>query len=307
LKLLGRADCVNVIYASIPFTAIKVVNNRPGGAYWTSDAANTVLALILANPMVLIGIAVTVHALRTAVVEIRSKDYRRIGWLAMGCGGVLLALFIPDGTLRTGDSLPFRLMLLSLTMLIVYVRFDAGRVLTIATGLLVVLAFAFHAAAVWDYAASANRQLLETRAAAATIPVGQRLYQIATKPDLRFRADPALHSDGYVALWSGGVLLSNYEAAHYYFPVKLRPAYPESLVRLAEDLQSIDLKRSADRDLAQDFLSGQKEFIDVLIVRTADRDLVSLAQRSFSEVLWRSDDLCVLTRKPAAKDAQPGQ
>jgi hypothetical protein len=307
LKLLGRADCVNVIYASIPFTAIKVVNNKPGEAFLTSGAAHTVFTLILANPMVLIGAAVALQALRTAVVELRSKDYRRIGWLGIGCGGVLLALFIPDGTLRNGDSMPFRLMLLSLTMLIVYARFDAGRVLTVATGLLVALGFAFHAAALWDYAATANRQLLETREAAASIPAGRRLYQIGTKPVPRFRADPVLHSDAYVALWSRGVLLSNYEAAHYYFPVKLRPTEPQSLVQLTEDLQSIDLRRSADYALVQGFLSTQKQHIDVLIVRTVDPDLISLAQRSFSEVLWRSDDLCVLTRKPAAKDAQAGQ
>ena len=121
LKLLGRADCINVIYASIPFTAFRVVNNRPGAAFWTSDAAGTVFTLILANPMVLMGVAVALEALRTAVVELRSKDYRRIGWLALGCGGILLALFMPDGTLRNGDSMPFRVMLLSLTMLVVYV------------------------------------------------------------------------------------------------------------------------------------------------------------------------------------------
>jgi hypothetical protein len=202
---------------------------------------------------------------------------------------------------------PFRLMLLSLTMLIVYARFDGGRTLTIATGLLVTLGFAFHAAAVWDYAATANRQLAETREAAATIPAGRRLYQIGTKPDPRFRANPVLHSDAYIALWSRGVLLSNYEAAHYYFPVKLRPNYPQSLVQLTEELQSLDLKRRSDRVLVEDFLSTQKQYIDVLIVRTLDPGLVSLAQRSFSEVLWRSDDLCVLTHKHTAKDAQPGR
>jgi hypothetical protein len=307
LTLLGRADCINVMSASIPFTASRVVNNRPGAAFWTSDFAYTVFALILVNPMVLMTAAVAVQALRTANVELRSKDYRRIGWLAIGLGGILLALFMPDGTGRTGNFVPFRLMLLSFTMLIVYVRFDAGRVLTIATGLLVALGIAFHAAAVWDYAATANRQLLETREAAATIPAGRRLYQIGTKPDLRFRADPVLHSDGYVALWSRGVLLSNYEAARYYFPVKLRPTDPQSLVQRAEKLQSVDLKRGADRVLVQDFLSAQKQYIDVLIVRTVDRDLISLAQRSFSQVLWRTDGLCVLTRKHTANDAQPGQ
>jgi hypothetical protein len=307
LKLLGRSDCVNVIYASIPFTAGRVVNSRPGAAYWTSDAARTLFALILANPMVLLAGAIALQALRTAVVDLRSKDYRRLKWLAIGFGGVLVALFMPDGTGRNGSFVPFRLMLLSLTMLIVYVRFDEGRVLNIATGLLVAFGFAFHAAAIWDYAATTNRQLLETRAAAATIPAGQRLYQIGTKRDLRFRADPLLHSDACVALWTHGVLLSNYEAAHYYFPIKVRSANLQPLVQRTEDLQSLDLKQNADRLLAQDFLSTQKQSIDVLIVRTVDPDLVSLAQRSFGEVLWRSDDLCVLARKQVAQDTQRGR
>ncbi len=307
LKLLGRADCVNVTYASLPFTASRVVDNRPDSVLLTHGVAYTALVLILANPMVLMASAIALLALRTAVVELRSRDFRRMPWLLIGCGGVLLALFIPDGTLRNGDSLPFRLMLLSLITLVVYVRFDGKRLLSVAAGVLIALTFALHAAAVWDYAATANRQLRETRKAVAAIPSGQRLYQIGTKRDLRFRADPLLHSDAYLALWSHGVLLSNYEAAHHYFPTKLKSPYPQSLVELVEKLQSVDLKQEGDRRLVQDFLSAQKESIDILIVQTSDPELVALAQRSFSDILWRNDDLCVLAHKQTTHGARIGQ
>ena len=55
--------------------------------------------------------------------------------------------------------------------------------------------------------------------------------------------------------------------------------------------------------LVQELLSDDRQFIDVVIVRTADQDLVSLVRRTFSEVLWRSDWLCVLSRKHPAKEA----
>jgi len=297
LMLLDRADCISLMNSVLPFTGIGFANTDPPGGPSANRGLYLALARLVLNPFVMVFSAAILQAFETLVVDIRAKDYRRFAWFVLGMGGVILALFVPDGTARHGSLLPFRVMLFSLTMLAIYVRFDVKRWLTIGTSILVALAFTLHLAEVWDYAGSAHRQLLEVREAAMSIPPGERIFQIGTQQDPRFKADVLAHSGGYAALWSRGILLSNYEAAHYYFPMLLRPGYPQTLVSLRGELQSLDLKRDADRALIQKFVSDHEQYIDVLLVRTTDEHFVSLVQGSFSEVRWHSDDLWVLTHK----------
>ena len=112
-----------------------------------------------------------------------------------------------------------------------------------------------------------------------------RSFQIETAQRLRFQADPLLHADGYVALWSRGVCLSNYEAAHYYFPIQFRPPYPQTLVTRLADLQSVDLTREDASAHVREFVATNGPWIDVILLRTSDRELVSLTERTYSEVL----------------------
>ena len=93
-------------------------------------------------------------------------------------------------------------------------------------------------------------------------------------------------------------MLSNYEAAHYYFPVKLRPEYPQTLVTLVSQLQELDPRQDADRARVRQFLAEHERDIDVLLVRTTDQQFVSLGRTSYGDVLWHSDDLWVLRRRP---------
>ena len=295
--LLARVDCIGLMRGLIPFTGTSSAFNQPLSDLSSTQIDSKVLAGTLFNPFVMMSTALVLQTVGTLLVDVRSRDYRHIGWFVLGFGGVILATFMPDGTSRNGSLLPLRVMLLSLTMLIMYVRFDVGRVLTVGTSLLVAAGFALHMAAVWDYAATANRQLLEVKSAAATIPPGQRIFQMQSIQYGRFRADPLDHSAGYVALWSRGILLSNYEAGFYYFSVKLRPAYPQTLISLVSMLEDIDLKRDGNSVRIQESLSDHEQFIDVLVVRTVDGQVLSLAQRSFPKVLWHRDDLWVLTRK----------
>jgi hypothetical protein len=303
LVLLQRADCIRLMNSVLPFSGIGVATiDSPGGPS-ANRGLSMALARLVLNPFVMAFSAAILQACGTLIVDIRAKDYRRLAWFVLGMGGVLLALFMPDGTAAHGSLLPLRIMLFSLSMLAVYVRFDVKRWLTIGTSALVALAFTLHLAEVWDYAGSAHRQLLEVREAARSIPPGERIFQIGTRQDPRFRADVLAHSDGYAALLSGGILLSNYEAAHYYFPVRLRPGYPQTLVSLLGELQTLDLQREADRVRLKEFVSNHERYIDVLLVRNADPDIVSLVRDPFGEVLWHRDDLWVLNRKPAGTSA----
>ena len=223
LMLIGRADCISIVSHRLPFTNIGDSGADADPALPGTHGVAAALGRLLFDPFALIGLAVVLQAIRTLIDDLRAKDSRRLSWFALGIGGVLLALFIPDGTARNGTFLPFRLMLLSLAMLVGFVRFEGSRVFRTVTGLLVAAAVALQVAAICDYAVTSHRQLLEVRNSAATIPAGQGVFQISTLRHTRFQADPLLHADAYVALWTRGVLLSNYEAAHYYFPVKLRP------------------------------------------------------------------------------------
>ncbi|HEX4071571.1 MAG TPA: hypothetical protein VHX68_10385, partial [Planctomycetaceae bacterium] len=160
LMLIGRADCVSIVSHRIPFTDIGASGPDTDPAHSGTHGAATAIGRLLFNPFALIALAVVLQAIRTLIADLRAKDFRRISWFAQGIGGVLLALVMPDGTARNGTFLPFRLMLLSLAILVGFVRFEGGRVFRTATGLLVAAAFALQVAAIWDYAATSNRQLL---------------------------------------------------------------------------------------------------------------------------------------------------
>jgi hypothetical protein len=298
LMLLARADCIGVMRHLIPFTTIGSGSGESAATPAGTSLVKFVLARVVFEPFVLILAAAVLQSIATLVRDVRSRSYRRIVWFLLGLGGITLALFMPDGTPQNGTFLPFRVMLLSLTLFVVYVRFDVGRVVNVATGVLVAAGFALHTTAIWDYASSSNRQMLEVKNAVATIPSSQRIYQIGTIQNSRFLADPLLHCDSDAALWSSGVLLSNYEAAHYYFPVKLRPEYPQTLVTQVSQLQELDPKQDADFARVHKFLADHERYIDVVLVRTADQQLVSLAQTAYGDVLWHSDDLWVLRRRP---------
>jgi hypothetical protein len=198
-------------------------------------------------------------------------------------------------------------MLLSLAILVGFVRFEGGRVFHMATGLLVGVAVALQAAAIWDYAATANRQLLEVRSSAATIPPGQRVFQINTLRHTRFQADPLVHADAYVALWTQGVLLSNYEAAHYYFPVKLRPNYPTTLISSLSKLEDPDPDNEGDRIFVRRFFTEHRALIDVLFVQTADEQFVSFLQSAFGKVLSHTGTCWILIREGVTATSQNGQ
>jgi hypothetical protein len=301
LMLIARADCISVMKHVIPFTNPGPVDSGPAAPSSTGGLARFVLSRLLLEPFVLMAAAVLLQAAGTFVRDVRLKDYRRLGWGLLGIVGVISALFVPDGTTQNGGFLPFRGMLFSLILLAVYVRFDLSRRLTIATSLLVGAGFALHLAAICDYAASADRQIREVQTAAATISPGQRIYQVGTLERLRFEADAGLHGDAYAALWSRGALLSNYEAAFYYFPVKLRPDYPRSLVMQISQMQELDPNREADRDRLRKFLTDHERIIDVLLVRSGDRQIVAVARQIYGDVLWHNQQLWVLKRRPPLK------
>jgi hypothetical protein len=307
LMLLDRADCVGLMNGVLPFTGIRLADSDPSGSLSANRGLGPAIVRLVLSPFVMIFSAVLLQAFGTLLVDLRAKDSRRFAWFVLGMGGVILALFVPDGTARHGSLLPFRVMLFSLTMLAVYVRFDVNRWLTIGTSLLLALAFTLHLAEVWDYAGSAHRQLLEVREAATSIPSGERIFQVGSQLNPRFKADVLAHSAGYAALSSQGIWLSNYEAAHYYFPVRLRPDYPQTLVSVLGELQTLDLRREADRVRLKEFVSDHERYIDVLFVLSSDPEIVPLVRDRFSEVLWHRNDLWVLSRKQTGTIAEPGQ
>ena len=175
LMLFARADCVSVLKHVIPFTHSGLVDVEPAAASTIrTGRLRFVLTRLFLDPFVLMVAAIVLQAAGSFIKDVRSRNFGRIGWGLLGIAGVVAALFIPDGTAQNGTFLPFRAMLLSLTLLVVYVRFDVSRRLTIVTSILVGVGFALHLAAICDYSASADRQIREVQTAAAAISPDQR-------------------------------------------------------------------------------------------------------------------------------------
>ena len=66
-------------------------------------------------------------------------------------------------------------------------------------------------------------------------------------------------------------------------------------------MQELDPNQVADRDRLRKFLSDHEPSIDVLLVRSADREILALARQFYSDVLWHNDRLWVLHRR-ASRD-----
>jgi hypothetical protein len=278
-RLLQRVDCIGLMDSNfVPFTEYKTVVMR------------------VINPFWMVTAAIGLQLLATLIWDVQAREFRRLSLLALGAGGTLLAVLMPDGKDPNGTYLPFRIMLLSLVVLLVTARFDLCRPITTASRVLLVGGFALQAAAVWDFAATTNKGLGKLEQAARQIPPGQRIFKVGTKPNQiwRFRANPLRHADGYLAAWSGGILLSNYEAAHYYFPVKLRSDYPVSLIARLNTLELFDLREAHGEFSLPEFLGAHQKYIDVLVLWSADPRLIATAQEWFPVLLDREDELWIL-------------
>jgi hypothetical protein len=110
-------------------------------------------------------------------------------------------------------------------------------------GLALVVQTAFLA----EYAVESNR--LSQAYFRAVPAVGQRQRVAGLFLDLRgrFRANPRVHLDCWLGVGTQNIIWSNYEAAYYYFPVRLRPDRLAPPVREFEAISILDRPEDAER------------------------------------------------------------
>src|SRR5262249_7068225 len=126
--------------------------------------------------------------------------------------------------------------------------------------------------------------------ASASISPGRRIYQITMElnENSRFGPDPRSHAGAYLALWSRGTLLDNYEAHLYYFPVRFRPEF---------EAPPIWRRLNNDVELFAERLRQVRDQIDVLLVWIDDERLLETARAEFNCVNYHDGQLWVLSRR----------
>jgi hypothetical protein len=189
----------------------------------------------------------------------------------LGLAGLLLlgGLIGPD-TLGEGHGnyLAQRVLLMGLAALVPVLEFGRTR---IATALLAV-AVALQSAFVWDYARRSDRLVADLLRAGPHLRPADRVGSLLLRLRQRYRANPLLHADDLLGVGTDRVLWSNYETAHYYFPVQVRPEVPHP-PPLAFEQASIHDDPAAAAARAAEWLAlleAHHAQIDALVIQGED-------------------------------------
>jgi hypothetical protein len=199
-------------------------------------------------------------------------------WISLVFALVLGGAIAPD-TLgpNHGNYLPQRVVLFGLFLLAVAIplsgkRSPAGRAcLDLGTGMLAV-ALLLQSAFVRDYAITANRFTNEFLAASSFVGRDQRVATLFVNPRGPYRSNPLLHVDNLLGIGSGNIMWSNYEAGHYYFPVRVREDIAHPPVGEFERISLMDDPRDLEHRAREwgELLDGHHAEIDVVLMRGRD-------------------------------------
>lgn len=231
-----------------------------------------------------LGLAVFV----VATLRRGSMVRRRRGWLVLA--GVLLVggMIGPDRLGPShGDYLPQRVMLLGLLALLPAIDFIASGFARRVGGTCLVAAVVLQSAFVWDYGLRSSRLVGEFLRTEPHVGRGQRVGALLI--DLRgpYRANPLLHIDQRLGVGTGNVIWTNYEAAHYYFPVRFRSDRPHPPELEFEAISKLDDPADAPerRRRWEALLAEHHPRIDRLVIWGTDPTLEAIAGRWFEPIV----------------------
>lgn len=227
----------------------------------------------------------TLRAVRPGGATSPSPLHERRGFVLLSLLLLAGGLFGPDAFgPRHGNYLAQRLLLLSLVaalpLLDGSMRRGAARLATAALAVAVVVQSAF----VWDFALRSERAVSGLLAARPLVGQGQRVGTLLLELRQPFRANPIRHADCLLGVGTQNVVWSNYESAHYYFPVRVRDDVPHPPVLAFEEAALRDHPARAD-DRARawtDLLAAHHDAIDTLVILGRDTRLESITARWFA-------------------------
>jgi hypothetical protein len=231
------------------------------------------------------------------------KSGDRRGWFVLA-GLLLVGGVVGPDTLgvKHGHYLPQRVVLFGLVALVPWLDLGADRRSTRLASACLGFALVVQSAFVWDYALDCRVRLGRFTRAGPSIGSGKRVGTLLTGTKGRFRANPMLHADCLFGVEADNVVWSNYETAHYYFPVKVRPGldHPPAL-----DFERVALLdgpgEGPERARSwEDLLAAHGEEIDVIVQWSpkAEPGLDSINARRYDPV-FEDGPVRVWTRRLA--------
>jgi hypothetical protein len=138
---------------------------------------------------------------------------------------------------RHGNYLGQRLVLAGL-MALVPATAGPGRGTAAAAAL--GLAGLFQAATVLEYAVDADRKVGAYQEAGAGVGEGRRVAGLVLNSASPFRPNALWHADTLLGIGTGNVVWSNYESAHYYFPVRVKEGLAHPPIEAFEWVSRLD-------------------------------------------------------------------
>jgi uncharacterized membrane protein YhaH (DUF805 family) len=238
-----------------------------------------------------IGLLIAALAI-LVVASARRHDPERRGWAILAALLVVGGMIAPD-TLGAshGNYLPQRVVLLGLMVLAPAIDFDArGRAAAVATWLLIA-ALIGQTLSVWDYARESDHRAGPIARCVGVVGHDRRIGTLLIGIRGRFRANPVLHADNLLGVGTRNVVWSDYETAHYYFPVQFRDDRPHPPASVFEDVAMKDDPADAEARarLWSELLDAHHHEIDILLIWGSDAALESINGRYFADAPFHTD------------------
>lgn len=239
----------------------------------------------LLNPMLWTGlglVALVASGLAGRGVGRPAVLGERRGWALLAALLLVGGVVSPD-TLGPshGYYLSQRVFLLGLVALVPLLETGGSRALAWSGTAALGVAVAVQSSFVWDYARASDRRAGEFLEVEPHVGRGVRLGTLLLELRGAYRVNPLLHLDAMLGVGTGNIVWTNYETAHYYFPVQVRPGVPHPPVLAFEDVSILDDPRDADRRAAMwaRLLEAHHGEVDVLVTRGRDARLDAITAR----------------------------
>ena len=260
------------------------------------------LAFVVLDPALWAAVAFAGFALLSWGRIDRTR--RGWGWLAVL---FLLGGFLgPDGLGEGhGGFLTPRVALLGLVALLAWLELDgAGQLARVASAAGVV-ALALQSAFVWDYGRRTQADVDRFLVTRPQVGVGHRVGVLVLEPYGRYRPAPRFHMDCLLGLGTGNVIWNNYETAHYYFPIQVRPGVPHPPATVFETIALLDGPKDANarQETLRELLAQYHPTIDRLVVWGNEPDLAPLLDRWYEDAGGSSPGGDIRVLRPRAASA----